>query len=123
MRISVITAVYNRVGTVREAIESVQAQRFDGLEHVLIDGASTDGSLEVMRELADERTVLVSEPDEGIFGLSYTISMGQWLSLPMVLTGAALLAWAWRRATMRPLSGRCCAVWPRPSITCCCASP
>ena len=67
MRISVITAVYNRVGTVREAIESVQAQRFDGLEHVLIDGASTDGSLEVMRELADERTVLVSEPDEGIY--------------------------------------------------------
>ncbi|MFZ5512531.1 MAG: prolipoprotein diacylglyceryl transferase [Pseudomonadota bacterium] len=41
------------------------------------------------------------EPDEGIFGLSYTISMGQWLSLPMVLTGAALLAWAWRR----PASG------------------
>ena len=67
MRISVITAVYNRVGTVREAIESVQAQRFDGLEHVLIDGASTDGSLEVMRELADARTVLVSEPDEGIY--------------------------------------------------------
>ena len=67
MKISVITAVYNRVGTVREAIESVQAQRFDGLEHVLIDGASTDGSLEVMRELADARTVLVSEPDEGIY--------------------------------------------------------
>jgi phosphatidylglycerol:prolipoprotein diacylglycerol transferase len=41
------------------------------------------------------------EPDEGIFGLSYTISMGQWLSLPMVLAGAALLAWAWRR----PASG------------------
>ncbi|MDX9706086.1 MAG: prolipoprotein diacylglyceryl transferase [Azospira sp.] len=36
-------------------------------------------------------------PDEGIFGFSYTISMGQWLSLPMVLAGVALLAAAGRR--------------------------
>jgi phosphatidylglycerol:prolipoprotein diacylglycerol transferase len=32
------------------------------------------------------------EPDAGIFGLSYTVSMGQWLSLPMVLAGLVLLA-------------------------------
>ncbi len=36
-------------------------------------------------------------PDAGIFGLSYTVSMGQWLSLPMVLAGVALLAAAGRR--------------------------
>ncbi|MBW7902087.1 MAG: prolipoprotein diacylglyceryl transferase [Rhodocyclaceae bacterium] len=36
-------------------------------------------------------------PDEGIFGLSYTVSMGQWLSLPMVLAGIALLVVAGRR--------------------------
>ncbi|MDD5297214.1 MAG: prolipoprotein diacylglyceryl transferase [Rhodocyclaceae bacterium] len=36
-------------------------------------------------------------PDEGIFGLSYTISMGQWLSLPMILAGALMMAWTWRR--------------------------
>lgn len=36
-------------------------------------------------------------PDEGIFGQSYTISMGQWLSLPMVLAGVALMVWAYRR--------------------------
>ena len=36
-------------------------------------------------------------PDEGIFGLSYTVSMGQWLSLPMVLAGAGLMVWAYRR--------------------------
>ena len=36
-------------------------------------------------------------PDEGIFGLSYTISMGQWLSLPMVLAGVGLMVWAYRR--------------------------
>ena len=36
-------------------------------------------------------------PDEGIFGFSYTVSMGQWLSLPMVLAGVGLMVWAYRR--------------------------
>jgi phosphatidylglycerol:prolipoprotein diacylglycerol transferase len=36
-------------------------------------------------------------PDEGIFGLSEVISMGQWLSLPMILAGAIMLAWSYRR--------------------------
>ena len=35
-------------------------------------------------------------PDDGIFGLSEVISMGQWLSLPMILAGIAMLAWAYR---------------------------
>ncbi len=37
------------------------------------------------------------EPDAGIFGLSYTVSMGQWLSLPMVAAGVAMLLWAKRQ--------------------------
>jgi phosphatidylglycerol:prolipoprotein diacylglycerol transferase len=36
-------------------------------------------------------------PDDGIFGLSDVISMGQWLSLPMILSGVAMLVWAYRR--------------------------
>lgn len=40
------------------------------------------------------------EPDHGIFGQSYTISMGQWLSLPMVLAGVALLLLAYRRKSL-----------------------
>lgn len=40
------------------------------------------------------------EPDAGIFGLSYTISMGQWLSLPMIAAGVALLVWS-RKAAPR----------------------
>jgi phosphatidylglycerol---prolipoprotein diacylglyceryl transferase len=39
-------------------------------------------------------------PDDGIFGLmTFGISMGQWLSLPMVLAGIAMMAWSYRRAT------------------------
>jgi len=40
------------------------------------------------------------EPDAGIFGLSCTISMGQWLSLPMIVAGVVMLAWA-RKAASR----------------------
>ena len=36
------------------------------------------------------------EPDAGIFGLSYTVSMGQWLSLPMIVAGVAMMLWAKR---------------------------
>ena len=36
-------------------------------------------------------------PDDGIFGLSEVISMGQWLSLPMILAGVAMLRWSSRR--------------------------
>ena len=36
-------------------------------------------------------------PDDGIFGLSEVISMGQWLSLPMVAAGVIMLVWAYRR--------------------------
>lgn len=40
-------------------------------------------------------------PDEGIFGHSYLISMGQWLSLPMILAGAILWQWSRRHADNR----------------------
>jgi phosphatidylglycerol:prolipoprotein diacylglycerol transferase len=43
-------------------------------------------------------TEFFREPDAGIFGLSYTVSMGQWLSLPMIIGGAALIAHAFRKA-------------------------
>lgn len=42
-------------------------------------------------------TEFFREPDHGIFGQSYTVSMGQWLSLPMVLAGVALVVFAYRR--------------------------
>ncbi|MDR2837484.1 MAG: prolipoprotein diacylglyceryl transferase [Azonexus sp.] len=40
------------------------------------------------------------EPDHGIFGQSYTVSMGQWLSLPMIAAGALMLLWAYRKRTL-----------------------
>lgn len=65
--VSVVTAVLNRAGTLAEALTSVQAQQGVRIQHVVIDGASTDGSLQLLRAQGDRVSVLVSEPDEGIY--------------------------------------------------------
>ena len=44
MKISIITTCYNRVSTIRGAIESVLAQDYADIEYIIVDGASTDGS-------------------------------------------------------------------------------
>jgi len=67
LKISVITAVYNSRATVAAAHASVLEQSHGDIELVVIDGGSTDGTLEVLRGYADRISVLVSEPDHGIY--------------------------------------------------------
>ena len=69
MKISVITAVYNRSETIAEAVKSVHRQTYPNLQHVVIDGASSDGTLAILQNLAHELNdfILVSEPDKGIY--------------------------------------------------------
>ena len=49
MKVSIITTCYNRDATIRGAIESVLAQDYDDIEYIVVDGASTDGSIEAIR--------------------------------------------------------------------------
>lgn len=67
MKISVVTAVYNRATTIADAVESVQAQTYSEVEHVVQDGGSTDGTLDYLRSAQNSRTSLSSEQDEGIY--------------------------------------------------------
>lgn len=67
MKISVITAVFNRVETIGHAIGSVQAQSYPNFEHIIQDGCSTDGTLEVIHQLSRSKTQLQSCPDSGIY--------------------------------------------------------
>lgn len=67
IKVSIITVVRNRVNVISQAISSVQSQDCRHIEHVIIDGASTDGTLELIQKLAREKTVLISEPDSGIY--------------------------------------------------------
>ncbi|MBL4871534.1 MAG: glycosyltransferase [Robiginitomaculum sp.] len=67
MKISVITAVYNRRATIVDAMTSLQSQDYDNYEHIITDGGSTDGTLEEINKLSDHRTKMISGPDEGIY--------------------------------------------------------
>ena len=67
MKISIVTAVLNRQATIAPAIKSVQDQSYPEIEHIIQDGGSTDGTLDVVYNLADAKTHVVSEPDTGIY--------------------------------------------------------
>ena len=67
IKISVITAVFNSRETISAALDSVLGQSGANVELVVIDGGSTDGTLEILRSYADRLSVLVSEPDGGIY--------------------------------------------------------
>lgn len=62
-----ITATFNRAATVAEAVESVKNQTHREMEHLVIDGASSDDTVAEVRRVAEDRLTLVSEPDQGIY--------------------------------------------------------
>ncbi len=65
--ISLVTAVYNRAGTIGRAMESIAAQTVQPFEHIVIDGASKDDTLGIVRSHATPSTKITSEPDKGIY--------------------------------------------------------
>lgn len=67
MKISIITVVFNRHDTIGMALSSLRAQTHAQIEHIVIDGGSLDGTLEVLESQADPGMVVVSEPDDGIY--------------------------------------------------------
>ncbi len=64
--ISIITPTFNAETTLCDCIESVSEQSVD-VEHIIIDGASTDGTLKTVEHYRDSLAKVVSEPDEGIY--------------------------------------------------------
>jgi len=67
VKISIITVCFNSEATIRDTIESVLTQDYADLEYIIIDGASTDGTLEIIDEYRDRIATVVSEPDTGIY--------------------------------------------------------
>ena len=67
MKVSIITSCYNRAATIRSAIESVLAQDYNDIEFIVVDGSSTDGSLYIIREYVDRISIIISEPDHGMY--------------------------------------------------------
>jgi len=71
MKFSIITIVYNNKETIQDAMDSVLSQEYEDLEYIIVDGASTDGTVEVIRDVIEkhpERSIkFVSEKDDGIY--------------------------------------------------------
>ncbi len=67
MKISIITAVYNNKASVHDAIRSVRQQTYPNIEHIIIDGGSTDGTKELIQNLDFKPSIFISEPDKGIY--------------------------------------------------------
>ncbi|MDH4228331.1 MAG: glycosyltransferase [Nitrospirota bacterium] len=65
--ISVITVARNSRDTIADTLKSVTGQHYENIEHIVIDGASKDGTAELVAELRSNHLKLVSEPDNGIY--------------------------------------------------------
>jgi glycosyltransferase involved in cell wall biosynthesis len=65
MMITIITPSYNRAQMIIDAIESVLAQDFPSFEHIIVDGGSTDGTLEILKQYPHVK--VISEPDQGMY--------------------------------------------------------
>ncbi len=64
---SIITVTYNARNLVGRTLESVDAQTCTDYEHLVVDGASTDGTADLVRSIDNPRRRIVSEPDKGIY--------------------------------------------------------
>jgi glycosyltransferase involved in cell wall biosynthesis len=67
MKVSIITACYNSARTIDAAIESVTSQTHRDIEHIVVDGGSTDGTLELISERRGAIAELITGPDRGIY--------------------------------------------------------
>ncbi len=82
-KISIVTVCYNAVETIEETILSVINQSYINKEYIIIDGKSTDGTLDIVSKYAKDISMIVSEPDKGIYdamnkGLKH--ATGDWIS-------------------------------------------
>ncbi len=74
--ISIVTPCLNRAGMIRDAIESVCKQNYDQFEHIIVDGGSKDGTLDVLKEY--EHLKVISEPDKNLYdGLNKGIKLAK----------------------------------------------
>ena len=67
MRISIITVCLNSADTIRDALESVARQTFQEIEHIVVDGVSTDGTQDLVSAFMPKVARLISEPDRGLY--------------------------------------------------------
>jgi len=67
MKVSIITVVFNNKATIADAVESVLGQTYHDIEYIVVDGGSTDGTVEVLKSYGSRISKFVSERDKGLY--------------------------------------------------------
>lgn len=67
LKITIITVTYNSANTLNSAIESVLGQTYPNIEYIVVDGASKDGTAQLVKSYGDRIAQFISEPDSGIY--------------------------------------------------------
>lgn len=96
LKISIITPVYNQVNYIEFAIQSVLGQNYPNLEYIIVDGGSSDGTLEIIKKYESQITKCISESDSGMYDAlnkGFALSTGEimgWINSDDVLCEGAL---------------------------------
>jgi glycosyltransferase involved in cell wall biosynthesis len=110
-RVSIVTVARNAAATLQESIDSVRRQDYPAIEHIVIDGQSSDGTVELIRRNADQLASWTSEPDGGIYeamNKGVARATGDWvmfLNADDALYGPHAVSSVFSRAD-RPWTGR-----------------
>ena len=67
MKVSIITVVLNNKATFKDTILSIGSQDYNDIEHIIIDGGSSDGTQSIIDQYRDRRAIFISERDNGIY--------------------------------------------------------
>ena len=81
--ISIVTVSYNAATTIEQTILSVINQDFEDFEYIIVDGGSTDGTVDIIKKYQDKITLWVSEPDRGIYDAmnkGIRLAKGEWIN-------------------------------------------
>ncbi len=67
MKVSIITVCLNSAETIEDTIRSILSQDYKDIEYIIVDGGSTDGTLDILKEYSDRIRKFISEPDHGVY--------------------------------------------------------
>ena len=80
---SIITVSYNAKESIEDTINSIVNQTYSNFEYIIVDGGSTDGTLDIIRKYEDKISYWISEPDNGIYDAmnkGLAICKGEWIN-------------------------------------------